>query len=116
MEGIRAFHAILRKPYNIKATVRENHGSDIDGACGQLALKNKAANTANQKDIEDLGSGSCSSTMSSSPKKVAKNSTRSGTIHAFISDFVFCHQQSIGIAMLGCSLALVTFGLARRKY
>ncbi|OQR88025.1 Major Facilitator Superfamily (MFS) [Thraustotheca clavata] len=59
-EEIMAFHAVLRKEYDIKVTVRENHGMDIDGACGQLAVKKledalPKTKAAAQRDIEDLG-------------------------------------------------------------
>ncbi|KDO30843.1 cfr family radical SAM enzyme [Saprolegnia parasitica CBS 223.65] len=63
-EEIMAFHGILRTEYNIKVTVRENHGMDIDGACGQLAVKKlddalpKTNKKPVQRDIEDLGATS----------------------------------------------------------
>ncbi|KDO17211.1 hypothetical protein SPRG_17377 [Saprolegnia parasitica CBS 223.65] len=77
-EEIMAFHGILRTEYNIKVTVRENHGMDIDGACGQLAVKKlddalpKTNKKPVQRDIEDLGA------TSRSPKSGAgkKASTR----------------------------------------
>ncbi|KAG2529864.1 hypothetical protein JM18_002642 [Phytophthora kernoviae] len=91
-EAIRAFHAVLREPYNLKATIRENHGTDIDGACGQLALKNKPNGNAAQRDIEDL---------------VASWLSRA---NAFIDE----HQQAIGLTLLGASAVVLAIGFARR--
>jgi len=42
--------------YGLLTTIRQHHGRDIDGACGQLALKscNDSSNEAKLNDIEDL--------------------------------------------------------------
>lgn len=51
---IATFHQILRREYGLKATIRLNHGQDIDGACGQLAVKTMS-HKKNEDDIEDWG-------------------------------------------------------------
>ncbi|RHY73565.1 hypothetical protein DYB30_000826 [Aphanomyces astaci] len=57
-DEIVAFKDVLRTDYNLKVT---NHGMDIDGACGQLAVKKleaglpKSPSVPEQRDIEDLG-------------------------------------------------------------
>jgi len=38
-EQTQAFYRVLIDEYKIFTTVRQHHGRDIDGACGQLALK-----------------------------------------------------------------------------
>jgi hypothetical protein len=123
-EDIRAFHAVLREPYNLKATIRENHGTDIDGACGQLALKNKPDGGAVQRDIEDLGPR-----RTKSPRKNKKPSSTAGSESGDASpvatpsaaswltranDFIDEHQQAIGLALLGASVAVLAIGIARR--
>ncbi|POM65425.1 23S rRNA methyltransferase [Phytophthora palmivora] len=123
-EDIRAFHAVLREPYNLKATIRENHGTDIDGACGQLALKSKPDGSASQRDIEDLGSR-----RTKSPRKNKKSSSNSDSESADVSpaatftvdswitranEFIDEHQQAIGVALLGASIAVLAIGFARR--
>ncbi|RLN84154.1 hypothetical protein BBJ28_00013164 [Nothophytophthora sp. Chile5] len=123
-EAIRAFHAILREPYNLKATIRENHGTDIDGACGQLALKNKPDVDAAQRDIEDLGPRRTKSPRksklqaneavdaSSSSSPVTATGSSSWLDRA--SEFFDQHQQAIGLALLGASAVVFAFGFARR--
>jgi cobalamin biosynthesis Mg chelatase CobN len=60
--------------YNLFCTIRRHHGRDIDGACGQLALRTEAEESAAKKqsgcsgDIEDLGAAN-RSTNSSSQKR-----------------------------------------------
>lgn len=48
-EVVQAMVKILTKKYDIFTTVRHTMGDDIDGACGQLALKGHV-----ESDIEDL--------------------------------------------------------------
>ncbi|KUF79441.1 dual-specificity RNA methyltransferase RlmN 2 [Phytophthora nicotianae] len=119
-EDIRAFHAVLRDPYNLKATIRENHGTDIDGACGQLALKNKPDGS---RDIEDLGpqrtkaprknkkpsSGSDNDSVDTSPVAIS-----TGSWLARVNDFIDEYQQAIGFTLLGASVAVLAIGIARR--
>lgn len=130
-EAIREFHRVLRDPYNLKATIRENHGTDIDGACGQLALKNKGENGP-QKDIEDIGSSKTRAPKKIvSPKKkqavvvVAEDEAQAadGSVSPAVipksyvdtvSEFVDRHQQAIGIALLGASAVVLAIGFARR--
>ncbi|KAJ0405573.1 hypothetical protein P43SY_009622 [Pythium insidiosum] len=112
-EQIRAFHAVLRDPYNLKVTVRENHGNDIDGACGQLALKNKQNDTP--KDIEDIGSKrSCGSkkkpSQTSADPVVLSTTTVTDRVNAFIDR----HQQTIGYSLLAASIMFLGMGIARR--
>ncbi|KAE9357843.1 hypothetical protein PR003_g1582 [Phytophthora rubi] len=123
-EDIRAFHAVLRDPYNLKATIRENHGTDIDGACGQLALKNKPDGNAAQRDIEDLGprrtksprrnkkSSSSSDSESGDASSVETSSVSSWLARA--NSFIDEHQQAVGLALLGASVAVLAMGIARR--
>ncbi|TMW55910.1 hypothetical protein Poli38472_008558 [Pythium oligandrum] len=127
-EQIRAFHAVLRDPYNLKVTIRENHGNDIDGACGQLALKNKQANNEH-KDIEDLGrrqikktsckcdgktcsgnSSQCTCNKESSSPQVAS----AGGLLGQVNDFIDRHQLTIGYTLLGASVVFLGLGVARR--
>lgn len=125
MEAIRAFHAVLREEYNLKATVRENHGNDIDGACGQLALKNKqgeaTGNTGKQRDIEDLGSKRSRQLKNAKKEKLpgltstASESSLSSQLVDRLHRFVDQHQQTIGMAMLGASAVLLVVGIARRR-
>jgi hypothetical protein len=116
-EAIRAFHSVLRDPYNLKATIRENHGTDIDGACGQLALKNKteAAGVPQNRDIEDLGRRP--SPSASSPKKkqkaAQKLSSRSEWLDS-VGEFVADHQQTIGYSLLIASVLVFALGALRR--
>eukprot|EP00953_Heterococcus_sp_UTEX-ZZ885_P029085 15470-Heterococcus_DN1.PRE.4 len=66
--------------YNLFCTIRRHHGRDIDGACGQLALRTEAEESAakNQSgcsgDIEDLGAAN--RTASSSSQKRANSSKK----------------------------------------
>ncbi|GMF14057.1 unnamed protein product [Phytophthora lilii] len=122
-EDIRAFHAVLRDPYNLKATIRENHGTDIDGACGQLALKSKPDGSGVQRDIEDLGprrtksprknknpSSSDSEISDVSPVGASTAGSWLDRANAFIDD----HQQTIALALFSASVAVLAIGLARR--
>lgn len=119
-EAIRAFHSVLRDPYNLKATIRENHGTDIDGACGQLALKNKteAAAAPQHRDIEDLGRRPSPSL--SSPKKQQKAAASSQKLSSHtewldsVGEFVARHQQTIGYSLLAASALVFALGAARR--
>ncbi|GAB9474300.1 23S rrna methyltransferase [Globisporangium polare] len=131
-EAIREFHSVLREPYNLKATIRENHGTDIDGACGQLALKNKGENGGGgeQKDIEDIGIKTRASKKKVvSPKKkqsvtVAEDETTAAAASASpavaksvldtVNEFVDRHQQAVGLALLGASAVVLAIGFARR--
>lgn len=118
-EQIRAFHAVLRDPYNLKVTIRENHGNDIDGACGQLALKNKqqAANGEhNHKDIEDLGRNKSRVTKPSSPKKNTSSAAEppAKSITAKLNDLIDAHQQTIGMSLLCASAVCLVIGYTRR--
>lgn len=108
-EAIRAFHAVLREPYNLKVTIRENHGTDIDGACGQLALKSKnEAAAAAQKDIEDFGKLARSFKRVPSPKK------KQPGLLATVNDFVDRNQQTVGYALLGAAAVVLAIGFVRR--
>jgi cobalamin biosynthesis Mg chelatase CobN len=66
--------------YNLFCTIRRHHGRDIDGACGQLALRTEAEESAAKKqsgcsgDIEDLGAAN--RTASSSNQKRANGSKK----------------------------------------
>ncbi|CAH0484832.1 unnamed protein product [Peronospora farinosa] len=120
-EDIRAFHAILREPYNLKATIRENHGTDIDGACGQLALKNKPDSNAVQRDIEDFGRRRTKNSRKNMKALSATDSTNGDVSSSFLVSWLACaydfigeHQQAIGIALLGASIAVFATGIARR--
>ncbi|RMX65637.1 hypothetical protein DD238_005410 [Peronospora effusa] len=120
-EDIRAFHAILREPYNLKATIRENHGTDIDGACGQLALKNKPDSNAVQRDIEDFGRRRTKNSRKNTKALSAMDSTNGDVSSSFLVSWLACaydfigeHQQTIGIALLGASVAVFATGIARR--
>lgn len=118
-EAIRAFHSVLRDPYNLKATIRENHGTDIDGACGQLALKNKteaAGAPPQNRDIEDLGRHPNPS--SSSPKRkqkaAQKLASRSEWLDS-VGEFVADHQRTIGYSLLAASVVVFALGAMRRR-
>eukprot|EP00238_Polyblepharides_amylifera_P005791 CAMPEP_0196590026 /NCGR_PEP_ID=MMETSP1081-20130531/65309_1 /TAXON_ID=36882 /ORGANISM="Pyramimonas amylifera, Strain CCMP720" /LENGTH=141 /DNA_ID=CAMNT_0041912997 /DNA_START=145 /DNA_END=570 /DNA_ORIENTATION=- len=50
--NITEFHRILQQDFNIPVTIRMTMGQDINGACGQLALKKGVRAPA---DIEDIG-------------------------------------------------------------
>lgn len=125
-EVIRAFHAVLREPYNLKVTVRENHGTDIDGACGQLALKNKneTSTAAANRDIEDLGRRAKPPTKTTSPKRskavdqaTAATSAVSTATRSWIdaaNSFLDRHQQAVGYSLLGASAVVFALGFARR--
>ena len=124
-EDIRAFHAVLREPYNLKATIRENHGTDIDGACGQLALKNKPDGNTVQRDIEDLGPRRSKRSQEKNVKHTStldsEGADASPVTTSFVSswltrgnDFVDEHQQAIGLALLGAAIAVFAIGIARR--
>lgn len=132
-EAIREFHSVLREPYNLKVTIRENHGTDIDGACGQLALKNKGENGGEQKDIEDIGSKTRAPKKLASPKKkqpvvvaaaaedevtaTEDESVSSAATKSYldaVNEFVDRHQQAVGLALLGASVVVLAIGFARR--
>ncbi|KAJ3110625.1 sorting nexin, partial [Phlyctochytrium bullatum] len=59
-EAIKAFLATVRS-YGVHTLVRQELGSDISSACGQLVIKNPGANgskggrTCDVQDLEDLG-------------------------------------------------------------
>ncbi|EEY64254.1 uncharacterized protein PITG_02798 [Phytophthora infestans T30-4] len=119
-EDIRAFHAVLREPYNLKATIRENHGTDIDGACGQLALKNKPDGS---RDIEDLGprrtkaprkTKKSSSTSDNASVDASPVATSTGSWLTRVNVFIDEYQQAIGFILLGASVAVLAIGIARR--
>ncbi|RHY31348.1 hypothetical protein DYB32_003619 [Aphanomyces invadans] len=81
-DEIVAFKDILRAEYHLK--VRENHGMDIDGACGQLAVKKLEAglpksSVLDQRDIEDLGKRTNKAPVSKPSKKQAKTDDTSAT-------------------------------------
>uniref|UniRef100_K3WHM1 Radical SAM core domain-containing protein n=1 Tax=Globisporangium ultimum (strain ATCC 200006 / CBS 805.95 / DAOM BR144) TaxID=431595 RepID=K3WHM1_GLOUD len=115
-EAIREFHGILRDPYNLKATIRENHGTDIDGACGQLALKSKSeaenGSSHQHKDIEDIGTKRTAKKIASPKKKAQGVSTEeaasegeapTSVVKNFLesaNDFIDRHQQGVGLALL----------------
>lgn len=126
-EAIREFHSVLRDPYNLKATIRENHGTDIDGACGQLALKNKNeaenGSGSQHKDIEDIGSKRGLKKIVSPKKKqtvatedvAAEVSTPvSKSYLDTVNEFIDRHQQGVGLALLGASAVVLAIGFARR--
>lgn len=120
-EDIRAFHAILREAYNLKATIRENHGTDIDGACGQLALKNKSDGSTLQRDMEDFGRRRTKSSRKNA-KALSASDSKSGDVSSrFLAlwltranDFIGEHQQAIGFALLAASVAVLATGIARQ--
>ncbi|KAI9911714.1 hypothetical protein PsorP6_009368 [Peronosclerospora sorghi] len=111
-DAIRTFHAILRTTYHLKATIRENHGTDIDGACGQLALKHKTSESA---DIEDLGPRRRPRRGPQRTHGVPRDATSvrpSWLAHA--SAFLDAHHQAIGLACFGASVVMLGLGLVRR--
>ena len=66
-DDTRSFQRILRAEYQLAVTVRENHGMDIDGACGQLAVKKiQKSIPSGSRDIEELVSKPSSSSTSTS--------------------------------------------------
>jgi hypothetical protein len=71
--------------YNLFCTIRRHHGRDIDGACGQLALRTEAEESAAKKqqtgcsgDIEDLGAANRTSNSTSSSSQKRANGSRKG--------------------------------------
>ncbi|CEG35510.1 23s rrna methyltransferase [Plasmopara halstedii] len=117
---IRAFHAVLRNMYNLKATIRKNHGTDIDGACGQLALKNKLDGSS---EIEDLGYQKLTKTPRKNKSLLSKDidhgdesivATPTQSWFARASDFIDDYQQAIGLTLLGASIAVFAIGITRR--
>lgn len=54
-QAVAAFQHVLRNGHGLHATVRQEMGQDIAGACGQLALQ--AAGQKRTLDIEDIGAG-----------------------------------------------------------
>jgi hypothetical protein len=113
-EQIRAFHAVLREPYNLKVTIRENHGNDIDGACGQLALKNKpqANGELSHKDIEDLGRKTPTTPVS--PKKPSPSKPGTPSLVDTVNSFIDRHQQAIGYSFLCASVVCFGIGFSRQ--
>ena len=91
----RAFHAVLRESYDLKVTVRENHGMDIDGACGQLAVKkvSQSARKSKANDIEDIVA---------TPKHTG--SPQRHGVSPSVSDHMTSIQRTT-IAILACTLA-----------
>lgn len=49
-----AFRAILREEYATPCTIRQEKGSDIAGACGQLAIDHASPNVKGILDIEEV--------------------------------------------------------------
>ena len=49
-----AFRAILRDEFNMPCTIRQEKGSDIAGACGQLAIDHKSPHVKGILDIEEV--------------------------------------------------------------
>lgn len=49
-----AFRGILREEFNMPCTIRQEKGSDIAGACGQLAIDHKNPNLKSVLDIEEV--------------------------------------------------------------
>lgn len=119
-EAIRAFHAVLRDPYNLKVTIRENHGTDIDGACGQLALKSKTDNATGaqqqqQRDIEDLGRRTPASTSPKPKKKMVGVKAPSNDVWGgSAAEFFTRNQQTIGYCLFAASAVVFAIGAVRR--
>ncbi|TDH68833.1 hypothetical protein CCR75_009792 [Bremia lactucae] len=119
-QDICAFHAVLRKTYHLKSTIRENHGMDIDGACGQLALKNKSEGN---RDIEDLGSRKNKTPHKNKklPRAVNAEScdapittTPRDSWLACVNDFIDEYQQAIVMTLFATSVAVFAIGTIRR--
>ncbi|KAJ6815886.1 uncharacterized protein M6B38_418600 [Iris pallida] len=57
-QNVKKFQKVLRSEYNIRTTIRQTMGEDINGACGQLVVnlsEQRSAGGANLlTDIEDL--------------------------------------------------------------
>jgi hypothetical protein len=49
-----AFRSILRDEFDMPCTIRQEKGSDIAGACGQLAIDHKSSNLKGILDIEEV--------------------------------------------------------------
>jgi adenine C2-methylase RlmN of 23S rRNA A2503 and tRNA A37 len=51
-----AFRSVLKDEFNMPCTIRQEKGSDIAGACGQLAIDHKNSNVKTVLDIEEVAS------------------------------------------------------------
>ncbi|KAG9409873.1 hypothetical protein AC1031_020186 [Aphanomyces cochlioides] len=106
-EDIVAFKEVLRVQYQLKVTIRENHGMDIDGACGQLAVKKLDAELTTKKpkmqDIEDFGK--VKRNTSSSPKRTRALTSETSGLSTFQT-----------AALVAIPLVLIAaYGWLRRK-
>lgn len=115
---IRMFQSVLRQEYNLKATVRENHGMDIEGACGQLALKTTSQQITSGKkgiahDIEDLGFATHKAHNASKVGLVSP--TKHGSIVSACEDLFFAYRLPLGIALIGASIVCFTVGASRSR-
>jgi adenine C2-methylase RlmN of 23S rRNA A2503 and tRNA A37 len=50
------FRRILREEFCMACTIRQEKGSDISGACGQLAVEHKNGTSKGLQDIEEVAS------------------------------------------------------------
>ncbi|KAF0714050.1 Aste57867_4064 [Aphanomyces stellatus] len=119
-DDIVKFKDILRVDYNLKVTVcvviiRENHGMDIDGACGQLAVKKLESSipktNPKQRDIEDLGQ------PTSRKPKAKASASKDNTVGSSTDSSLFSTFAVVGAAALvAIPIAAVAFGFFRRKH
>lgn len=138
MEDIQAMNMILREEYGMTTTVRQEMGSDIAGACGQLAISVKGKKLSSMekektldededgeesipgiRDIEEMLGQDLVSVAKSNKTKIkktsktttSKNKTSTSSETSSIKQY-FSDWTTAEIAMLGvataCSIALLS--------
>jgi len=138
MEDIQAMNTILREDYGMTTTVRQEMGSDIAGACGQLAISVKGKKLSSMekektldededgeesipgiRDIEEMLGQDLVSVAKSNKTKIkkttktttSKNETNTSSETSSIKQY-FSDWTTAEIAMLGvataCSIALLS--------
>jgi hypothetical protein len=138
MEDIQAMNTILREDYGMTTTVRQEMGSDIAGACGQLAISVKGKKLSSMekektldededgeesipgiRDIEEMLGQDLVSVAKSNKTKIkrtsktttSKNKTSTSSETSSIKQY-FSDWTTAEIAMLGvattCSIALLS--------
>ena len=108
-EDVQRMLLILTKTYDIFTTVRHTMGDDIDGACGQLALK-----VPGEPEIEDLMSSKLPRTKATTRKSARATTTTTTTTTSSRVKSIASTERAL-VALSIASAALLLYSVVARR-
>lgn len=106
-EAVETFFKICSsEKYRIYTRVRQEMGSDIAGACGQLALAKKGSDGEGVRDIEDIAGGAPKYRKAPKPNQTSKQAAEAAAVTELGRSGLFSYPASVLTPLRTVSLLL----------